>query len=32
MRGNIAASDAGERGAIDYFKHAIFPMNCLGEE
>ena len=32
MRGNIAAGDAGERGAVNYFKHAIFPMNCLSEE
>ena len=32
MRGNIAAGDAGERGAVNYFKNAIFPMNCLSEE
>ena len=28
MRGNVAAGDAGERGAVNYFEHAIFPMNC----
>ena len=32
MRGNVAAGDAGERGAVNYFKHAIFPMNCLSAE
>lgn len=32
MRGNLAVGDAGERGAVNYFKHAIFPMNCLSAE